>query len=216
LARLGIAGGNATRDVRIPSGDWVYLQRHGEEDYVQPRWIRHELNMQRLAEAGCDRVLAIGSVGGLREELGPGTFLCPDDFIALASPSPTVHDGIAAHAVHSFDRPWRRRVVDVWKQHAAAPIVDGGIYRQTIGPRLETPAEVRLLAEHGDVAGMTIGSECVAASELGMAYAAVCVVDNFANGIGGRALTMEEYETGRARNREALLAALAAVLPELA
>jgi 5'-methylthioadenosine phosphorylase len=216
LPRLGIAGGNATRDARVPAGEWVYLQRHGDDDYVQPRWIRHEVNMQRLAEAGCDRVLGIGSVGGLREELGPGTFVCPDDFIALAGPSPTARDGIDAHAVHAFDPAWRERVVAAWRELAAVPIVDGGIYRQTVGPRLETPAEVRLLAEHGDVVGMTIASECVAASELGMAYAAVCVVDNHANGVGGRELTIAEYEAGRARNRETLSAALEAVLPELA
>jgi 5'-methylthioadenosine phosphorylase len=216
VARLGIAGGNATRDARVPAGDWVYVQRHGDEDYVLPRWIRHEVNMQRLAEAGCDRVLGLGSVGGLREELGPGVFVCPDDFIALAGPSPTVHEGIEAHAVHGFDGPWRERVVEAWRERAEVPIVDGGIYRQTLGPRLETPAEVRMLAEHGDVVGMTIGSECAAASELGMAYAAICVVDNHANGIGGRVLTMAEFEDGRARNRETLSAALDAVLPALA
>jgi 5'-methylthioadenosine phosphorylase len=216
LGRLGIAGGNATRDARVPSGEWTYLQRHGEEDYVQPRWIRHELNMQRFVEAGCDRVLGIGSVGGLRSDLGPGSFLCPDDFIALAGPSPTTHYGIQAHAVHSFDPDWRERVIGAWEDAAEVPLVDGGIYRQTLGPRLETPAEVRLLAEHGDVVGMTVASECVAASELGLAYAAICVVDNHANGIGPQELTLAEIESARERNRETLTAALGAVLPALA
>ena len=44
---------------------------------------------------------------------------------------------------------------------------------------------------------MTIASECVAACELGLAYAAICVVDNLANGVGERELTMEELR-GRA------------------
>ena len=63
---------------------------------------------------------------------------------------------------------------------------------------------------------MTIASECAAATELGLAYAAVCVVDNYANGVGESELTIEELEAGRAANREALTAALEIVLPALA
>ena len=39
---------------------------------------------------------------------------------------------------------------------------------------------------HADVIGMTVASECVVAGELGLRYAALCVVDNLANGVGGR------------------------------
>ena len=64
---------------------------------------------------------------------------------------------------------------------------------------------------------MTIASECVAACELGLAYAAICVVDNLANGVGERELTMEEFEAGRAANREARGgAALGRLVPALA
>ena len=42
------------------------------------------------------------------------------------------------------------------------------------------------MAAHADVVGMTIASECIVAAELGLAYAAICVVDNLANGIGAR------------------------------
>ena len=93
---------------------------------------------------------------------------------------------------------------------------DGGVYWQTIGPRFETPAEIRLLAAHADVVGMTVASECVLARELGLAYAAVCVVDNLANGVGDHPLTIEEFERGKAANRDRLLGALGAVVPELA
>jgi purine nucleoside phosphorylase len=56
----------------------------------------------------------------------------------------------------------------------------------------------------------------VLAGELGLPYAAVCVVDNLANGVGAAPLTIEEFEAGKAANRARLLAALDAVLPELA
>ncbi|MGH2982117.1 MAG: hypothetical protein ACRDKV_08765 [Solirubrobacterales bacterium] len=86
---------------------------------------------------------------------------------------------------------------------------------QSPGPRFETPAEVRLIARHADVVGMTMASECVAACELGLAYAAVCVIDNLANGVGEAPLTREEYEAGHAANRERLAAVLVALLPSL-
>ena len=80
------------------------------------------------------------------------------------------------------------------------------------GPRLETPAEIGLIAAHAEVIGMTIASECVVAGELGLRYAAVCLVDNLANGVGETELTVAEFDAGRAANRERLAAALEAVV----
>ena len=68
--------------------------------------------------------------------------------------------------------------------------MDGGVYWQALGPRLETPAEIRHIARDADVIGMTIGSECVVAAELGLAYAAICAVVNYANGVGDEELTL--------------------------
>ena len=48
---------------------------------------------------------------------------------------------------------------------------------------------------------MTIASECIVAGELGLRYAAVCVVDNLANGIGELPLTVGELEADRGDER---------------
>ena len=74
-------------------------------------------------------------------------------------------------------------MIAAWSEGGQAPR-DGGVYWQARGPRFETPAEIRLMAAHADVVGMTIASECVVAGELGLDYAALCVVDNLANGLG--------------------------------
>jgi purine nucleoside phosphorylase len=63
---------------------------------------------------------------------------------------------------------------------------------------------------------MTIASECAVARELGLAYAAICVVDNMAAGVGAADLTVDEFEAGKRANRERLLDALARVIPRLA
>jgi 5'-methylthioadenosine phosphorylase len=57
------------------------------------------------------------------------------------------------------------------------------IYVCTEGPRLETAAEIRLAADLGaDVVGMTLCPEVWLAAELGLAYASLCLVTNFATG----------------------------------
>jgi 5'-methylthioadenosine phosphorylase len=197
VGRLAVVEGSSTRGLHLDLDDCVQLQRHGDEGYALPHQIDHPKNMRALLDAGCDRVLAIGSVGGLRAELGPGTFVCPDDFMALDAPPSTALEGAAAHLVPGFEPEWRRQVVDAF-QAAGVELRDGGVYWQATGPRLETPAEIRLVAQHADVIGMTIASECVVAGELGLRYAAICVVDNLANGVGEAGLTLSELEATRA------------------
>jgi 5'-methylthioadenosine phosphorylase len=232
VARLAVVGGHSILDsefahdaerievdvggVAVPlleGGDHVVLQRHGLDRYTAAHAVDHRRNLRALAERGCDRILALSSVGGLRPELGVGTLLVPDDFIALHL-GLSYSDSDLGHRVPGFDPGWRERIVRAWSQHV--DLDDGGVYWQTIGPRFETPAEIRLLAAHADVVGMTVASECVLAGELGLSYAAVCVVDNLANGIRSTPLTMDEFEAGKAANRGRVLAALDAVVPDLA
>jgi 5'-methylthioadenosine phosphorylase len=195
-------------------GPALLLQRHGLDRYVPAPLVDHRANLGALADLDCDRALAICSVGGLREELGVGTCLAPDDFIALHLGLSAVEDR-RGHLVPGFEAGWRREAIAAWRAAAAAQLVDGGVYWQAIGPRFETPAEIRLIAPHADVIGMTMASECIVAGELGVAYAAICVVDNLANGVGAAPLTVAEYESGRAANRELVEAALRGALPRL-
>jgi purine nucleoside phosphorylase len=114
----------------------------------------------------------------------------------------------------AFARRWREEVITAWSEGGQAPR-DGGVYWQARGPRFETPAEIRLMAAHAHVVGMTIASECVVAGELGLDYAALCVVDNLANGLGEDEVSIEELEADRLINAERLREGLAAVLPRL-
>jgi len=215
MGRLALIAGSSLAAGETPAGDWEVLQRHGDPAaYVLPHRIDHVANMRALTDAGCDRVLALGSVGGLRAELAPGTMVCPDDFIALDAAPLTGLTGAAAHRVTGFDPEWRGQALEAFAG-AGIELRDGGVYWQANGPRLETAAEIRLIAQHADVIGMTIASESVVASELGLRYAAVCVVDNLANGVGERELTIAELEQGRERNKAILLDALPGALSAL-
>lgn len=189
------------------------VQRHGGDPYLLPHQIDDVANLRALAEQGCDRVLAISSVGSLKPELPVGTVVCPDDFIALGV-GPTIFDDARAHSAPGFDPHWRAEVVEAWAAGGRAAR-DGGVYWQTRGPRFETPAEIRLIAPHADVVGMTIASECIVARELELQYAALCMVDNVANGLGEAELSIADLEADRLGNAEVLHDGLAAVLPRL-
>lgn len=194
--------------------DRALLQRHGLSRYRTAAEINHRANLQALGSLEVDRILAIGSVGGLRVEHGVGTVIVPDDFIALHL-GLSFSEGHGGERVPAFDATWRQRVVGLWQRHSEREPVDGGTYWQTIGPRFETAAEIRLMATHADVVGMTIASEAILAGELGISYAAICIVDNLANGVGGVPLATGDFEAGKATNRPRLLATLQRVTTDL-
>jgi 5'-methylthioadenosine phosphorylase len=234
MGRLALAGGSGFHSLQpwagapkqqvttdrggvelLDAGGYVVLARHGIASYTPAQLVDHAANLSALEAAGCDRVLGICSVGSLHTELAVGSFLCPSDFLALGRVD-AAFDDERGHVVPGFDPVWRRLVLEAWDAATDLPIRDQGLYWQSPGPRFETPAEVRLIAQHADVVGMTMASECVIASQLGFAYAAICVVDNLANGIAETPLTREEYESGHAANRERLATVLASVVPSLA
>ena len=211
--RVPVPGGPV---VLVDAGPVVFLQRHRQPDYVLAPDLDHHAAAAGLAALGCDRVLALGSCGSLHRRLPPGTTILLDDVVSLDAPPESRFRDERAGRVPGFTAGWRDQVLQTWTRHAAVPAVDGGVYWQSTGPRFETPAEIRLMAAFADVVGMTIGSERTACVERGLAYAAVCVVDNYANGVADATLTVEEFEAGKAANVAALTATLRRVVPELA
>jgi len=216
LGSNGLGPGGENVATAVVGRGALLLQRHDRGgEFTLPHRIDHVTNLKSLAGEGCDRVLAVASVGSLRADLGVGSFVCPHDFVALHLGLTALTD-MSAHRVPGFDPAWRARLLGAWETAGGAELQDGGVYWQTIGPRFETPAEIALIAAHADVVGMTVASECVVAGELGLAYAAVCVVDNLANGLDPDPLSVEALEARRADNVVRLAEALDAVLPALA
>jgi 5'-methylthioadenosine phosphorylase len=118
------------------------------------------------------------------------------------------------HLVPGFDTDWREAVIAAWAG-SGLELETHGVYWQARGPRFETPAEIRLAAAHADVIGMTVASESVAATELGLPYAAVCVVDNLGNGLAAEKLSREEFERGRDEGAARLAGELPGILVAL-
>jgi purine nucleoside phosphorylase len=200
--------------VVVDTGELVVMRRHGVEHFTPAHRVDHHRNIEILAGMGCNRILALASTGSLRPDWPPGTIVAPDDFFALRV-APTFHDDAQGHAVPGFDLPWRRRVVDAWRASVDTPLVDGGVYAQTTGPRFESPAEIRFLADYADLLGMTLVHEIVLAREAGMAYAAVCTIDNLGNGLDDETLALEDFWANKAENERRMADDLDRVLPAL-
>jgi purine nucleoside phosphorylase len=170
----------------------VSICRHGTDaaSYILPHRINHPANFSALKSLGVEEVIAINSTGSLKQTLRPGMLVVPDDFILL-SPGPTVFHDKPVHTTPTLDEALRRQLLESARA-CGIEVVDGGVYWQTAGPRFETRAEIRFMAQTADLVGMTMAGEAVIAKELSMAYASLCSVDNYAHGLVGQALTMDE------------------------
>ncbi|HSM61012.1 MAG TPA: MTAP family purine nucleoside phosphorylase [Longimicrobiales bacterium] len=228
MERLGIVGGSAFLDelpagleqrvvdtghgiVRVHVGAAaVFLRRHGDGEYHLPHRVPHLAHALAFVELGVRRAVGLCSVGGLRPELGPGTVVVPDDYLSF-HPPPTSAVDERLHIVPRLDDDLRQRLLGVARA-TDGPVRDGGVYAETHGPRFETRAEVRLLAGHADMVGMTAASEATIFQERGIAYAILAMVDNHAHGVGAEPLTFEAVERQLARNARRAHAILRALL----
>ena len=191
--------------VRTPYGDVktrtdginVFIQRHGNPP-VPPHRINHRANIRALKDMDVDRVVAVNSVGSLKMEIGPGTFLIPDDLVSLWD-VPTFFENEMRFIVPEMDGHVRSRLGKVCRE-LNMEVKIGGVYVQTRGPRLETKAEIEFLRKIGDVVGMTMASEATLSMESEIPYVSLCSIDNYCNGILATPLTLEEIKENALRN----------------
>jgi 5'-methylthioinosine phosphorylase len=213
--RVELEVGRALPVEATDGADIVGIPRHGFDRSIPAHLVDHRANLRAACELGCDRVLALGSAGSLDKDLKVGTLICPEDFYAPEI-APSFYRDPRGHSVPGFDSEWRRIVLSAWRSLTKTELEDGGVYAQTIGPRFETPAEVKALAKNADMVGMTIAAEAVLAGEAALAYTAVCSIDNLANGLLDKPLTVDEYRRNRDKNARKLAEDLEYVLPALA
>ena len=150
-----------------------------------PHQVNYRSHMAALKLAGVDRIIALASTGSLQPSLKPGSRIIPDDLI-IPAPSPTIFNHSIGHILPFFDEKLRSRLSDICPDARF-----NGTYIQTTGPRLETRSEISWMSHHADVIGMTLGNELSVASEFKIPFAAVCTVDNYANGICNASVSYE-------------------------
>lgn len=160
----------------------LFLPRHG----AGHRWLPHEINYRAnvfaLKRAGATHVLSVSACGSLAEELAPGHFALPAQYIDFTRGRRAASffgGGVAAHV--SPAEPVSRALAD------AAAAAAGGVtlhrdatYACVEGPRFGTRAESLLLRQFGaQLVGMTNVPEVFLAREAQLAYATLAIVTDY-------------------------------------
>ncbi|NIS80125.1 MAG: S-methyl-5'-thioinosine phosphorylase [Anaerolineales bacterium] len=169
--------------------DLVFIPRHGPKHTIPPHNVNYRANLKALDILGVRYVLAAYAVGSINREIPPLSLVAIDDFLDFTSGrESTFFDGTDDQVVHidvsqPFCQELRVKLLDLAAEHNLA-IVPKGTYVAANGPRLESPAEIRMFEKLGaDVVGMTACPECILAKELEMCFAAVAFSVNWAAGI---------------------------------
>ncbi len=172
-------------------GDHALINRHGYEFPKPPHSINYHANIRALADLGFTDVVSLNSVGSLKADLPPGTFVSCADYVCLQEGPKTFHDdelrggapGIANNLIP-------RLLAELAPEFEIHP---GKTYVQMRGPRFETKAEIRVVKDWGDVIGMTAAFEADLCCELGLNYNSLALIDNYANGLEGTEINFEKF-----------------------
>ena len=166
----------------------AFLARHGYGHTIPPHEVNYRANIWALAQRGALAIVSVASVGSIRADLKPGDIVIPHQIIDYTwGRKSTFHEGPDCTLTHiDFTEPYDRALRERLIATAAAtgiPVSQGAVYAATQGPRLETAAEINRYERDGvDVVGMTGMPEAALAREIGLPYAAISVVSNYAAG----------------------------------
>ena len=164
----------------------VILSRHGLDHTIPPTQINNRANIFALMEAGCTHILATTACGSLREEIGRGDLVIPDQLIDFTrhrintffdefEPGRMKHTSMA----DPFDKYLRKLLIGAAGELGLKVHPEGTVI--TIeGPRFSTRAESGMFRSWGaDIINMSVAPEAVLANEMGIPYAAVAMSTDY-------------------------------------
>jgi len=159
----------------------VLINRHGYAFPLPPHNIPYRANISALSQLGFKDIVSLNSVGSLKKDLPPGTFVSCSDYVALQQGPATFFDQELKGGAPGI----ANNLIPLLLEKLAPEFVihPDKVYVQMRGPRFETKAEVRIVKDWGDVIGMTAAHEADLCTELGLNYNSLALVDNYANGL---------------------------------
>ena len=164
----------------------VLLSRHGRQHTIPPSQVNNRANLDAIRQLGCTHILATTACGSLREEIGRGELVLPNQFIDFTrhrditffesfEPNEMKHTPMA----DPFDTNLRKLMFNAAKE-LKLPIHDGGCIITIEGPRFSTRAESRMFRSWGgDLINMSTAPECILANEVGIPYAAIAMATDY-------------------------------------
>lgn len=173
-------------------GEFALINRHGYGTPLPPHSINYRANIQALADLGYEDIVSLNSVGSLKKDLPPGTFVSCGDYVGLQQGPATFFDReLKGGAPAIANNLIPRLIAQLAPEFVVHP---GKIYVQMRGPRFETKAEIQIVQHWGDVIGMTAAHEADLCTELGLRYNSLALIDNYANGLEGTAIDFVKFK----------------------
>lgn len=178
---------------KIADKDILFIPRHGKDHRYSPSNIPSYGIMNRMQDAGVNKILGVCAVGSLKLTPKPGSMVVPAQIIDLTfKRAQTIIPGVT-HL--SFAKPFcetlRTNLIGMDSR-----LQPEGVVVVIEGPRFATEAESRFyaLSLNADMINMTLMPEALLARELGMCYAALAVVTDYDSGVQvkGEPVTYDE------------------------
>ncbi|HCC23167.1 TPA: S-methyl-5'-thioadenosine phosphorylase [Candidatus Falkowbacteria bacterium] len=167
---------------KIGDNDVVILARHNKDHSIMPTKVPYCANLWAFKELGCEAILATTACGSLREEIKPGDFIFPDQFIDWTKHRAlTMFDDQVIHTpmADPFDLKLHARLI-ASAQSIGLKFHDHGTIITIEGPRFSTRAESHMFQSLGaDIINMSTVPEIILANELKIPYAAVAMATDY-------------------------------------
>ncbi len=161
----------------------AFLARHGRGHRILPSEINFRANVYAMKLLGVERIISVSAVGSLMEDLRPGEFLVPDQFVDRTKNrvSTFFGEGLVAHV--GFDKPTCGQVSGVLADasvHCGVMVHRRGTYVCIEGPQFSTLAEAHMHRQlRFEVIGMTNVTEAKLAREAEICYATIAMITDF-------------------------------------
>ena len=161
----------------------AFMPRHGKKHTIPPHLINFRANIWAFKELGVKRIIAPSAVGSLKEELEPGHFALPSQFIDFTKSREGTfsEDGKVIHisVADPFCPELQNVILNVTKNQEIQ-LHDNCTYACIEGPRFSTKAESQFFRTTGaDIIGMTLVPECQLAREAQICYVSISTITDY-------------------------------------
>jgi 5'-methylthioadenosine phosphorylase len=164
----------------------ILLSRHGRNHTIPPSEVNNRANIFALKESGCTHIISTTACGSLREDIGRGELVVPDQLIDFTrhrsitffnkfEPGKMKHTSMA----DPFDNNLRNLII-ASASEAGLTIHEKGTLVTIEGPRFSTRAESRMFRMWGaDIINMSVAPEAILANEIGIPYAVIAMSTDY-------------------------------------
>ncbi len=189
----------------IDGKEVAFIPRHGDNHSIPPHKVNYRANVWALEQLGATAAFTTYA-SGIISKYKPGDLILLEDFISFFAHE-TFFDSFEDGPHHTdVSEPFSKELMEYAEEAAAIHAIGlkkGGVIATTIGPRFETPAEVKALKKMGaNLVCMTAGHEVPLFTEAEIPLVSIAVGTNLAAGLSGHRLTHQEVVDMMIKKRE--------------